>query len=79
MSALETSQLDLNSTKALKPSFDKENACLLIELDTPLIQKMRRCERRLLPLLNRWDLVDVTMTKYELVYFDATDTTSLRA
>jgi hypothetical protein len=40
---------------------------------------MRHCERRLLMLLNRWDLVDVALTEYELVYFEATDTTSLNS
>lgn len=75
--ALETSPPDLDLRKNFQHSFDKESVCVLIEPDAPLIQKMRRCERRLLPLLNRWDLVDVALTEYELVYFDATDTTTL--
>ena len=34
---------------------------------------MRRCERRLPPMLNEWAVVDVVLTKYEIVYFDAND------
>lgn len=36
-----------------------------------LIRSMKRCERRLPPILNHWAVVDVVLTKYELVYFDA--------
>ena len=35
-----------------------------------LIRRMRRCERRLLPFLNEWNLVDVVLTSHELVIFD---------
>jgi hypothetical protein len=35
-----------------------------------LIQKMRRCEMRLLPLVNEWEMVDVVITKHELILFD---------
>lgn len=36
-----------------------------------LIRSMRRCERKLLPLLNKWSPVDVIMTRHEIVYVDA--------
>jgi hypothetical protein len=32
---------------------------------------MRRCERKLLPLLSSWMLVDIILTQFELVYLDA--------
>ncbi len=35
-----------------------------------LIRRMRRCERRLLPFLDEWQLVDVVLTSHELVLFD---------
>ncbi len=38
-----------------------------------LVRSMRRCDRKVLPILNHWTSVDVVMTKYEMVYFDATD------
>ncbi|KAL7555715.1 hypothetical protein ACA910_009880 [Epithemia clementina (nom. ined.)] len=38
-----------------------------------LVRTMRRCDRKLLPMLNKWTVVDVVMTRFEMVYFDATD------
>ncbi|KAL7540630.1 hypothetical protein ACHAXR_010673 [Thalassiosira sp. AJA248-18] len=38
-----------------------------------LIRKMRRCERRLLPLLDEWMVVDVVLTSHELILFDVID------
>ena len=35
-----------------------------------LIRRMRRCERRLLPFLDEWQVVDVVLTSHELVLFD---------
>lgn len=35
-----------------------------------LICRMRRCERRLLPLMDEWMVVDVVITKHEIVLFD---------
>jgi hypothetical protein len=52
---------------------DAENMFMLVEPDAPLTHQMRRCERRLLPLLSSWMLVDVIMTEFELVYLDALD------
>ena len=33
-----------------------------------LVRSMRRCERKLLPLLDTWSPVDVILTKHEMVY-----------
>ena len=38
-----------------------------------LIRRMRRCERRLLPLLDEWMVVDVVLTSHELVLFEVLD------
>lgn len=35
-----------------------------------LVRSMRRCDRRLYPLLKEWVTVDVVMTQFEIVYFD---------
>jgi len=50
---------------------NSESTFMLIEPDAPLILKMRRCERKLLPLLSSWMLVDLILTQFELVYLDA--------
>ena len=44
-----------------------------------LIRRMRRCERRILPLLDEWMLVDVVITNHELIIFEVnkTDSTEL--
>eukprot|EP00558_Chaetoceros_sp_UNC1202_P007068 CAMPEP_0197243742 /NCGR_PEP_ID=MMETSP1429-20130617/9094_1 /TAXON_ID=49237 /ORGANISM="Chaetoceros sp., Strain UNC1202" /LENGTH=514 /DNA_ID=CAMNT_0042704007 /DNA_START=10 /DNA_END=1551 /DNA_ORIENTATION=+ len=34
-----------------------------------LIRSMRRCQCKWLPLLDEWEIVDVVLTKYELVWF----------
>jgi hypothetical protein len=36
-----------------------------------LIRSMRRCDRKVLPILDRWLTVDVVLTNYEIVHFDA--------
>ena len=41
-----------------------------------LIRRMRRCERRVQPLLDEWMLVDVVLTNHELVILDVVDRTS---
>jgi len=38
-----------------------------------LVRSMRRCDRKFVPFLNKWSVVDVAMTRYEMVYFDAVD------
>jgi hypothetical protein len=37
-----------------------------------LIRSMRRCDRKFLPLLESWTEVDVVVTRFEIVYLDAT-------
>eukprot|EP00555_Chaetoceros_dichaeta_P012134 CAMPEP_0198258792 /NCGR_PEP_ID=MMETSP1447-20131203/8120_1 /TAXON_ID=420782 /ORGANISM="Chaetoceros dichaeta, Strain CCMP1751" /LENGTH=1362 /DNA_ID=CAMNT_0043946001 /DNA_START=42 /DNA_END=4130 /DNA_ORIENTATION=+ len=36
-----------------------------------LIRSMRRCQCKLLPLLDEWTTVDIVLTKHEIVWFDA--------
>jgi hypothetical protein len=38
-----------------------------------LVRSMRRCDRKLLPLIDRWTVVDLVVTKHEIVFFDAGD------
>ena len=38
-----------------------------------LVRSMRRCERKLLPLLDKWTAVDVVITKHEIVYVHVSD------
>jgi hypothetical protein len=38
-----------------------------------LVRSMRRCDRKLLPILDKWTVVDVVMTRFEMVYFDVAD------
>ena len=38
-----------------------------------LVRSMRRCDRRLVPLLTTWGPVDVAITRFEIVYFEAID------
>jgi hypothetical protein len=54
-------------------SVDVDNSFMLIDPDAPLIFSIRRCERKFLPLLSSWTVVDVAMTEFELVYFEATE------
>jgi len=41
-----------------------------------LLRGMRRCDRKLLPSLEEWTAVDAVVTKYELVCFDAVDSSN---
>eukprot|EP00522_Entomoneis_paludosa_P009435 CAMPEP_0172442726 /NCGR_PEP_ID=MMETSP1065-20121228/3117_1 /TAXON_ID=265537 /ORGANISM="Amphiprora paludosa, Strain CCMP125" /LENGTH=1450 /DNA_ID=CAMNT_0013192713 /DNA_START=206 /DNA_END=4558 /DNA_ORIENTATION=- len=38
-----------------------------------LVRSMRRCDRKVLPILDKWSVVDVAMTRFEIVYFDASE------
>ena len=53
-----TQELDMTVS-----AFDAPNA--------RLVRSMRRCERKLIPILDQWTVVDVVMTRFEIVYFDA--------
>ena len=56
---------------------EDESMLMFADPNARLIRSMRRCERRLPPMLNEWAVVDVVITKYEIVYFDATDVDDL--
>jgi hypothetical protein len=60
-----------NTAKDHEENTDLGNASMLLEPNASLIRSMRRCERKLPPILNHWAIVDVVMTEYEIVYFDA--------
>ena len=38
-----------------------------------LVRSMRRCDRRLLPYLDQWSVVDVVLTRFEMIYLDASN------
>lgn len=60
-------QVDENSPPIL------ESLSALTSPTARLVRSMRRCGRKLLPILDNWTAVDVVMTRFEMVYFDATD------
>jgi hypothetical protein len=71
---------------AMKPEFevdaefdDDEPAAQFFSPSARLIRSMRRCDRKLMPLLDKWAVVDVVMTKFEIVYFDASDVDDVEA
>jgi hypothetical protein len=41
-----------------------------------LVRSMRRCDRKLVPFLTTWVAVDVVVTQFEIVYFEAVDDNS---
>eukprot|EP00980_Cylindrotheca_fusiformis_P005216 scaffold1118_cov135-Cylindrotheca_fusiformis.AAC.14 len=60
--------------------FEIDSAKLALEETSPsnflapnarLIRSMRRCDRRMLPILTDWGCVDVVITQFEMVYFEA--------
>ena len=51
----------------------KETVAAFVAPNGRLLRSMRRCDRKLLPLLDKWTAVDVVITKWEIVYFDASD------
>jgi hypothetical protein len=38
-----------------------------------LVRSMRRCDRKMLPILTEWGCVDIVITQFEMVYFEALD------
>lgn len=44
---------------------------MFVSPNARLVRSMRRCHRKLLPILDKWAVVDVVMTRFEMVYFDA--------
>ena len=41
-----------------------------------LVRSLRRCDKKLLPILDEWVVVDVAVTRFEIVYFDAVEAES---
>jgi Mlo family len=52
---------------------EQNSDSIFIAPNATLTRSMRRCERRLEPLLMEWITVDVVMTDIELVYFEVTE------
>ena len=52
---------------------DQENLSMIQHPDEIIIRSMRRCERRLPPLLNEWLHVDAVLTTYEIVLLEVCD------
>ena len=87
LAASSKSEIQRPSSRAVAPmaplefKVDKKSAQLEHEhanstLSFPnatLVRSMRRCERKLLPLLNKWTTVDVVITNHEMVYVDVHD------
>jgi hypothetical protein len=68
--------LETNDTSFLDPP-DSSLDEIFASPNARLIRKMRRCDRKVLPMLDRWVTVDVVLTNYEIVYFDASDSERL--
>jgi len=69
------------STANLRMSMARKGSEFNIGLDeaeefaypsSALIRSMRRCQCKLLPLIDKWTTVDIVLTKHEIVWFDAT-------
>ena len=52
---------------------EQRDDSMFIAPNARLCRSMRRCDRRLEPLLMEWMAVDVVITDYELVYFEVSD------
>ena len=52
---------------------EQRDDSMFIAPNARLCRSMRRCDRRLEPLLMEWMTVDVVITDYELVYFEVSD------
>ena len=83
--AEEIDQADLELDGAVKSQrimFEIDNERLALEKvihssfvapNARLIRSMRRCDRKLLPILTEWECVDVVLTEFEILYFEAFD------
>lgn len=54
-------------------SVERKTETTFIAPFASLVRSMRRCDRKLLPVLTTWVSVDVVMTQFEIVYFEAAD------
>lgn len=70
---LQTEQLRFQiDTTPSPPALDDE--ILMFQApEARLVRSLRRCDRKLLPFLTTWTVVDVAITRQEMVYFDASD------
>lgn len=59
---LDTTPMDVRLTSVFS---------VLTSPEALIVRSMRRCDRKLLPILDAWSVVDVVMTQTEIVYFDA--------
>ena len=50
---------------------EEESHSMFVAPNARLLRSMRRCDRRLLPILKEWVTVDVVITQFEIVYFEA--------
>lgn len=66
-------QVQFNLSPAPEAAESKENIAAFVAPNGRLLRSMRRCDRKLLPLLDKWTAVDVVITRWEIVYFDASD------
>ncbi|CAJ1963582.1 unnamed protein product [Cylindrotheca closterium] len=83
--AEEVDQDDLELDGAVKSQpivFEIDNERLALEKVTHssfvapnarLIRSMRRCDRKMLPILTDWECVDVVLTEFEVLYFETND------
>merc|ERR1712157_440774 len=61
---------ELEIEKEIKEDNEVELDHSYIMPNAKLIKNLRRCEFRLLPALTEWSVVDVAITKYEIVLFE---------
>lgn len=52
---------------------DDDHADEFFAPNARLVRSIRRCDRKLLPYVDQWSVVDVAMTKFEIVYFEVSD------
>jgi hypothetical protein len=55
----------------LDPTSPATSDSLFASPNARLVRSMRRCDRKFIPFLTKWSVVDVAMTRYEMVYFAA--------
>jgi len=58
---------------AYEASGEEEECALFVAPSARIVRSMRRCDRKLLPLLDTWVAVDVVMTQFEIVYLEVND------
>jgi len=63
------SNTDLVRTSSIGPIGTYDS--LFASPNARLVRSMRRCDRKFIPFLNKWSVVDVAITRYEMVYFNA--------